>query len=417
MLNAIAHDKRLSEEVTRLRAALGEQYDTDYASLAVPFDTVMVNRVQELVAVKQQLHSRVLIIVGIGGSNLGTKAIYQALYGRFHNASNPTLKVYFLDTVDSDRIAEILRIVQSELEAGHAVIVNVITKSGTTTETIINFHTILALLKKFHPTRYCEYVVVTTDCHSPLWHSAQREGFAFLEIPKKVGGRYSVFSAVGLFPLALCGISLERLHEGARAAIEEGTRQTLEENPALLSALLLYSHYTNNVTVKDLFLFSLDLEAVGKWYRQLLGESIGKEFNRSGKQVMVGITPTVSLGSIDLHSVAQLYLAGPRDKFTMFVTVEKNKHSVTIPDDHSCAGKTFEDVMDALVKGTQRAYFKNKRPFCTVTLPEKNEYCLGQFLQFKMLEMMYLGYLLDVNPFDQPNVELYKKETHTILGC
>ncbi len=422
-LDAVVKDKNITQVISRMREALTQNYVTDYASLAVPFDKKMMHDAVRMAQEKQALIPRILIVVGIGGSNLGTQAVHQALFGRFYN-DNSSLKIYFLDTVDSDYVAEILRTVRLALEAQQAVLVNVITKSGTTTETLINFYTILDLLKQFHPTTHQKYVVVTTDSQSPLWHSAHAQGFSVLEIPKKVGGRYSVFTAVGLFPLALCGVTIEQLLEGAQEAVRKGLSDNLEENDSLVSALLLYLHYQNALTTHDMFLFSLDLEGVGKWYRQLLGESIGKEFNNHGQRVMIGITPTVSVGSIDLHSVAQLYLAGPRDKFTTFVTVQTNKQSITISEGDGgieqkrlCAGKTFEQVMDALVKGTQVAYLESKRPFCIFMLSEKNEYCVGQFLQSKIIEMMYLGYLFEINPFDQPNVELYKREAHRILGC
>ena len=169
--------------------------------------------------------------------------------------------------------------------------------------------------------------------------------------------------------------------------------------------------------IHDTFLFSLDLESLGKWYRQLMGESIGKEYDQQGNRVFIGITPTVSLGTIDLHSVAQLYLGGPKDKYTTFVTIENESEIITIPGTAVLMpGKNIKAVMDAFVEGTQRAYFNNGRPFSTITLPYKNAYYLGQYMQFKMVEMMYLGYLLQVNPFDQPNVELYKHEVAILLN-
>ncbi len=192
----------------------------------------------------------------------------------------------------------------------------------------------------------------------------------------------------------------------------------VQNNPAMMSALIQYYHYKRGVSINDLFLFSVDLEAMGKWYRQLMAESIGKEFDRQGKQVLMGITPTISLGSIDLHSVAQLYLGGPRDKCTTFVTVEKNTHTIVVPQDGAgLGGKTFSEIMHALSEGTKEAYLKNNRPFCSVVVPEKSEYSIGQFLQFKMIEVMYLGFLCNVDPFDQPNVEMYKREAQRILNA
>ena len=422
-LDQTIKDKDVSHIINVMREAFSQEYATDYASLAIPFDKKMMCNVLQMVQEKKKLCPKVLIVIGIGGSNLGMQAVHEAVLGRFYNTGASALKVYFLDTIDSDQAAQVLTVIRSELEAQRPVVVNVITKSGSTTETLINFSAVLGLLKQFNPTGYQEQVVVTTDAQSPLWHMALSEGFSLLEIPKKVGGRYSVFTAVGLFPLALCGVDVEQLVEGAQLAVRKGLSDSLEENDSLVAALLLYLHYRNGIAIHDTFLFSLDFEGVGKWYRQLLAESIGKEFNTKGQQVMVGITPTVSVGSIDLHSVAQLYLAGPRDKFTTFVTVQKNKNSLVISNEglsikglSECTGKTFEHVMDALLKGTQAAYLESKRPFSTIKISEKSEYCLGQLLQSKMIEVMYLGYLLEINPFDQPNVELYKKEAQKILG-
>ena len=408
----------IERERARLQevVASGARYESPYASLHLPFDYAGMQRVQEVVERKKALAPTLLIVVGIGGSSLGAKAVLQAVQGRIPSYAKYSSRVYFAETVDSDRMHTIFSILEHELSAGHNIIINVVTKSGTTTETIANFHVMLAALKKQRPATYRELVVVTTDKDSPLWHYGKQEGFALLEIPKLVGGRYSVFSPVGLFLCGMVGIDVAKLCAGAAHMIEQCINQDIEENPALMSALIHYSYYRQGVTISDLFLFSVDLEAVGHWYRQLLAESIGKEFDRDGNRVLVGITPTISLGSIDLHSVAQLYLGGPRDKFTTFVTVERSAHTVTVPQESPLfGGKTFVTIMHALSEGTQSAYLKNERPFCSVILPEKNEWYIGQFLQFKMIETMYLGFLLHVDPFDQPNVELYKQEAHRLL--
>jgi glucose-6-phosphate isomerase len=160
---------------------------------------------------------------------------------------------------------------------------------------------------------------------------------------------------------------------------------------------------------------------VGKWYRQLMGESIGKDHKRSGKKKLTGITPTVAVGSTDLHSMVQLYLGGPHDKFTTFVTVP-TKNSIKLPHwkqydplVKDIQGKNMGTLMGAILKGVKTAYANQQRPFCEIKLPAKDEYSIGALLQFKMIEMMYLGALLNVNPFDQENVEAYKKETRRIL--
>lgn len=425
----VSHDElqqageKLRPEIEQIKAATVQGYETDYASVNLPSDEQLRKTVLAVVEEKKALKPTTLVVIGIGGSNLGTVAVHEALYGRFYNEHKPDIKVYFADTVDSDYMLDILLLAEQELEKGRNVILNVISKSGTTTETIANFEIFLHVLRKARPADYHQYVVVTTDEGSKLWNFAQKYNFLRLAVPKKVGGRYSVFSAVGLFPLALLGVDIWALHSGAQSMIPALTNEDILNNPAALSAAILYTHYTKGITIHDTFLFSVDLEAVGKWYRQLMGESIGKEYNRAGEQVFVGITPTVSIGSIDLHSLAQLYLGGPYDKMTSFIRVQQSKSNVALPvlDEFDqlvghIQGKPLHAIMDAIFQGTQAAYKKNKRPFVTIELPEKSASCVGQLLQFKLMEMIYLGALLEVNPFDQPHVELYKQETRKILA-
>ncbi len=171
-----------------------------------------------------------------------------------------------------------------------------------------------------------------------------------------------------------------------------------------------------------MFLFAPCLESLGKWYRQLLAESIGKEFDRDGKVVHCGIMPTVSIGSTDLHSMGQLYLAGPNDKMTTFVSVQNHTRSVSIPKKgvfnglvEGIYGKTSTEIMNAILKGIKRTYQKKKIPFCEIVLDDISPKSLGEFMQFKMMEVMFLGELFNVNVFDQPNVESYKIETKRIL--
>jgi glucose-6-phosphate isomerase len=153
-----------------------------------------------------------------------------------------------------------------------------------------------------------------------------------------------------------------------------------------------------------------------------MAESLGKEFNEKGETVNVGLTPVISIGSTDLHSMAQLYLGGPYDKFTTFLSVENSNSHVNVPIlkgysklVQEVQGKSLESIMNAILEGTKAAFRKGRRPFMEVKLPCKSEYPIGQFLQFKMIETIYLAYLLDVNPFDQPNVESYKDETRKIM--
>jgi len=403
-------------------SATSKGYDDDRASINLPDDKDMRSKVKQVIRDKSQLEPEYLIVVGIGGSNLGTVAVQEAVLGKFYNQLDPTTKVLYADTIDSDLINAIIKMVKPTLERDGNIILNVVSKLGTTTETVANFEVILDSLRRYKK-EYGKYVVVTSDEDSKLWNLALKEGFSVLEIPKKVGGRYSVFSPVGLFPLGLLGINIEHLLDGARSMRNTCIDIDIQSNPAAIGAAVQYQHYKSGKNITDLFLFSNDLESVGKWHRQLMAESLGKEFNKTGERVNIGITPTVSIGSTDLHSMAQLYLGGPHDKFTTFVRVENSTSHINVPrlEGYSelvseIQEKSLKDIMDAILEGTKSAFRKDGRPFVEITLPDRSENSIGQFLQFKMIETIYLAYLLDVNPFDQPNVESYKSETRKILA-
>jgi glucose-6-phosphate isomerase len=410
----------LAPVAEQMRSALLQGYATDYASLSVPDDASMLATVQELIADKKRLNPTVLVIIGIGGSNLGTRAFHEALYGTLHN-ERPGLKVYYLDTVDTDSTHDKLERIEHELRNNGSVLVNVVSKSGTTLESAAQFSVILELLKRYTPA-YQEHVVVTTDRDSALWRLAHEQGFACLEIPRKVGGRYSVFSPVGLFPLGLIGVDIEACIQGARAAREHALQVHLPDNPASIMAALLAIQYAAGLTIHDTFLFSPDLESFGKWYRQLVAESLGKATTTQGQVVNIGLTPTVSIGSTDLHSMVQLYLAGPHNRFTTFIAVENARRQLQIPDTTArtlapaMAAQSFATLMHAILQGTQKAYERAQRPFVSWVIPEKNAWYIGQLMQYKMMEVMYLGSLWNINPFDQPHVELYKQETQRLLA-
>jgi len=414
-------EKKLQKEIEQMNIASDRLYEDERASINLLEDKENLLKVKSLIKRKIELNPKFLIIVGIGGSNLGTIAVQEAILGKLHNQKNPDLKVLYADTVDPDLIYDIISIIEPELENGENVILNCVSKSGGTTETIANFEVLIDVLKKYKQD-FEKYVVVTTDKDSKLWNFACDKGFDVLEIPQKVGGRFSVFSSVGLFPLGLLGIDINEMIKGARQMKEKCLRKNIKDNPAAMSASLIFQHKLNGKNIHDLFLFSSDLESLGKWYRQLMGESLGKEFDIRKNRIFEGITPSYSIGSNDLHSMAQLYLGGPYDKFITFVRIRRNKNIISIPNYSEYSelvkviqGKQLFEIMDAILSGVQQAFRKAERPFVEVVLYDKSPFSIGQFLQFKEMEMMYLGYLLDVNPFNQPNVELYKAETRKIL--
>lgn len=414
-------EKKLQEEISNMQKASKLKYEDERCSINLPDDTESIKLVKDLVKQKKELNPYYLVVVGIGGSNLGTKTVHQLVSGKLFNQLRPTMKVIYADTVDSDLMDQVTSILERALERGDNILINVVSKSGTTTETIANFEILISLLKKYRKD-YEKYVVVTTDKDSKLWKFGKEKGFSIVEVPRNVGGRYSVFSSVGLFPLGMLDIDIDELVKGASYSKKECLNNKIYENPAALSAAILYYHYKKGKNIHDTFLFGNDLESIGNWYRQLMAESIGKDHDKSGEKVNIGITPTVSIGSTDLHSMAQLYLGGPFDKVTTFVTVTENRDNVKLPDSRdfeylvpNLQKRSLKQIMDAIYDGAKIAYTKAKRPYMEIVLPDKSEFTAGQLLQFKMMEMMYLAYLLNVNPFDQPNVESYKDETKKIL--
>lgn len=412
----------LTPLITIMQQAKDAAYETDFALLHAPSDVAMQTQIKRVIAIKKAMMPKMVIVIGIGGSNLGTMAIVQALFGCFYNEMMRDMRIFFADTIDADYVQDIVAIAEKILQRGETVLLNIVTKSGTTTETIAHFYIFLELLRSFYPHDYHKYMVVTTDAGSPLYNCAYQHNITVLEIPKKIGGRYSVFTAVGLFPLGLLGVDTDALLKGARRMIDH-CLQPVASNNAIRSAVIRKYLYTQNIIINDLFVFSADLECVGKWYRQLMGESIGKEYDMDGKKVEVGITPTVSLGTTDLHSVGQLYLGGPRDKLTVFIDVAKARSHCYVPKPAMCNdlvahinGKSVAALNHAILEGVCAAYRSSQRPYMSITLPEKSAYYVGQLLQYMMIEMIYLGTLLAINPFDQPNVEMYKQETRKILS-
>jgi len=417
------HSARVKQEIDVINKEIEQGYSSHYAPLSVVFDQQLQNNVKALVEKKMELSPDIFVVIGIGGSNLGTMAVHNALHGALYNQLTKGCKVYFADNVDPDYIHSLLELTRDGLKNGKKVLLNVVTKSGTTTETIANFELFLDLLKRYHPDDFQKYVVITTDKGSRLMDFADSEGLDSLEVPKKVGGRFSVFSPVGLFPLSILGIDIDRLIKGAHDSLKKCLQKDIFVNPAALSATIKYIYYTKNIHINDTFIFSEDLYSLGKWYRQLVGESLGKEYNIHNEKVEVGITPTVSLGTVDLHSVAQLYLGGPRDKFTTFMTLEKMNMYVQLPRIpkfenmvENIQGKSLNVMYDAIFQGVQIAYKNDKRPYVHIKLQEKNPESIGQYMQYAMMEIIYLGSLLEINAFNQPHVEKYKKETRKILA-
>lgn len=361
-----------------------------------------------------------LIVVGIGGSNLGAWAVSQAVFGPYHNLLNPDRQIVFADTADAPSVSAILSLAAACRARGGSIVLNAVSKSGATLETQALFAILRGALAGLPPS----HIVVTSDEGSAFGRQAARAGWSTLPIPKMVGGRYSVFSPAGLFPLMLMGIDAQELLAGASSMRQRCLAADASKNPAMRMAAGLHYHRGMGRTIHDHFLFSNSLGATGQWYRQLMAESLGKEFDAGGKRRLhAGITPTVSIGSTDLHSMAQLYLAGPADKTFKFVHVDSFSPDPRVPQDerlealvpHAGARRCGE-LMDAILAGAQASFRSRRIPFADVLLPSLSPHALGQLMQMEMLEIMLLAKLMNVNAFDQPAVEEYKKETRKRLA-
>lgn len=412
----------LSKYIGELRSIAGQdsgEYLSHEHLIRLPRDSKIFTDVQIAVDKYKTDDLKYIVVIGIGGSNLGAKAVYESIRGQLDLASTKYPKILFADTVSAPLLSDILSIV-STLTSSNELIINLISKSGGTTESIANFELLYsALLNKFSDIR--TRVVVTTDFESSLWNESKRLGFGTLVIPKEVGGRYSVFSAVGIFPLLLANIDVITLLVGASEMLSRCVSEDVKENLALRSALIMHDAHCDGAVMHNIFFFNPEMESLGKWERQLVAESLGKEKDVAGNIVHAGITPIVSIGSTDLHSMAQLYFGGPKDKFTTLVYASM-KSTLQIPHEEifhglvlGLPGKTPHDVMHAIIGGVRAAYEKNSLPFMEVQFEKLSEYSIGAYMMWRMISVMYLAKLLQVNAFDQPNVEDYKEGTRKLL--
>lgn len=403
--------------------ARADDYNEPESSMNLPLDDgfkeFLVKKIQE----KKNKELKHVIVVGIGGSNLGTMALYRALRGRlgaFLTSNAP--KIIFVDTVSSPLVQQVVDFLKNQVQNPEEILVNVISKSGETTETIADFEVLYEVLKSRFGDKINDRIVFTTAKGTKLWSEAESRKIEVLEIPGQISGRYSVLSNVGLFPLGLADFNVQGFWEGAGEMTKRCLNEDVYQNPAVISAIATYFNYTKGYNIYNSFYFNPELKSLGKWYSQLMAESIAKELNLTGQKISVGITPIVSIGSTDLHSMATLFLCEPKNKFTQFVYASQKENSPVVPKElfipglvPDIAGKSIADIMNAIFYGVKIAYIKNSLPYTELVMHEVSESSLGQYLQLKMCETMYLARLVGVNAFDQPKVEEYKRETREIL--
>ncbi|MFN3187969.1 MAG: hypothetical protein ACK42D_00265 [Candidatus Paceibacteria bacterium] len=406
----------LPHVMTVRKVVASNDYTVAEASVNLTGDSEILQSVERVMSEVDITKLKYVFLVGIGGSYLGAKAVYDALFVMRDITAHTNTRLVCIDTNNPTLLKTCEEIIGS-LSSPEEYFVVIASKSGATTETIVNAEIVLEMFDTHWPKR-ADRVCVIGDTGSTLVNLGREVGMYTLTLPPKVGGRYSVFSAVGLLPLALCRIDIESLLHGAEMMLDSGTHVDSSLNPASASALVRAYEYHEGKSIHDWFTFSGELSSLGGWWRQLIGESLGKTVGDTA----FGITPTVSVGSNDLHSVGQLYLGGPKDKYFTFVTVKNTSRDFKVPTNRVfpslvevAKGRSVAEIMEAIVHGTKEACRERKLPFMSIMLEDISPYEIGAFMQFAMLETIYLGRLLGVNPFDQPDVEVYKRITKEIL--
>lgn len=365
-----------------------------------------------------------VLVLGIGGSALGGLAVTEALLKPYWNLLSPEKRnnlprLFFVDNIDADTISGLLDTLDLK-----RTLVNVITKSGSTAETMSAFMIIKNRLEQELGEGYKANVVATTDAKSGILRQiSNEEGYKTFVVPDDVGGRFSVFSAVGLLPFALVGLDLDEIVKGVQDMAQELANPNIYENKAAQNALIHYLMETKkgkNLSV--MMPYSSRLKYVSDWYVQLWAESLGKEKNNKGKVVNAGPTPVKALGATDQHSQIQLYNEGPNDKVINFIRVKEFDTTLEIPHVFEntgigyLGGKTINQLMDAEADATRVALADYKRPTVTITLPCVNAYNVAQLLYLFEVQTAIAGELYNINTFNQPGVEQAKNYTYALMG-
>ena len=368
-------------------------------------------------AKKIQSDSEVLIVIGIGGSYLGAKAALDFLNHSFYNLQDSkdrkAPQIFFAgNSISSSYLHDLIDII-----GDRDFSVNIISKSGTTTEPAIAFRVFKELLvKKYGAEEAKKRIYATTDkAQGALKNEANAEGYESFIIPDDVGGRFSVLTPVGLLPIAASGADIDSLMKGAADASEAYSNPKLEENEAYQYAAVRNALYRKGKVTELLINYEPSLQYFSEWWKQLFGESEGKD--------QKGIYPSSANFSTDLHSLGQYIQEGRRNIFETVIKVDKARHDIKIPVTEAdldglgyLQGKEIDFVNTKAFQGTLLAHTDGDVPNLLVTIPETDAYTLGYLMYFFEIAVGISGYLNGVNPFDQPGVEAYKKNMFALLG-
>lgn len=354
-----------------------------------------------------------ILVLGIGGSALGGIAVTEALLKPFWNLLTPEQRnnyprIFFLDNIDPDTINGLLQVLDLK-----KTLVNVITKSGSTAETMSQFMIVKNILEKELGADYRNNIVATTDKKTGILRQiSEQEGYKTFVVPDDVGGRFSVFSAVGLLPFAMLGLDIDAMVNGIKDMDLALKNTNINENIAAQNALIHYLMDTQkgkNLSV--MMPYSSRLKYVSDWYVQLWAESLGKNKDNNGNDVHVGPTPIKALGATDQHSQIQLYNEGPNDKVINFIRVKEFDTTLEIPSIFEytgigyLGGKTINQLINAEADSTRVALSDYSRPTITITLDKVDAYNVAQLLYMLEVQTAIAGELYNINTFNQPGVE------------
>jgi glucose-6-phosphate isomerase len=364
------------------------------------------------------------VVLGIGGSALGPMAVQQAVNHPYYNElprdKRNYPKFYVADNVDPERLVYLFQNIDPA-----KCLFNVISKSGSTSETMSQFMIIKQLLEeKIGKEAAKSHIVCTTDKEKGnLITIAKQEGYKTFFIPSAVGGRFSELTPVGLLPAAFCGVNIAELLRGAAKMDETCNNGDIYANPAYMYAILHYIAFTKGKNMSVMMPYADSLKYIADWYAQLWAESLGKKYDNYGNVVNTGSTPVKSLGVTDQHSQVQLYAEGPFDKIIVFMGVDHYRETITIPQLYGdmpslgfLGGVTHNKLIQTEQMATEYALLKQGKPNMTITLPEVNENTIGQILYFFEVATAFAGELLDIDAFNQPGVEEGKNAAYAMFG-
>lgn len=382
-----------------------------WVNLPEDYDKEEFSRIQKA-AKHIQSNSDVLVVIGIGGSYLGARAAIEMLTSSFRNSTEYPEIVFVGNHLSSSYTQELVNYLSDKDFS-----VNVISKSGTTTEPAVAFRLFKQLVEeKYGKDEAKKRIFATTDkAKGALKQLADNESYETFVVPDDVGGRYSVLTAVGLLPIATAGIDIEAIMNGANKARKELSSENLEENIAYQYATIRNVLYSKGYTTEMLINYEPSMQYFNEWWKQLYGESEGKDFK--------GIYPSSANYTTDLHSLGQYVQEGRRFLFETVVKVNQPKHDITIEKDDDdldglnyLAGKTIDEVNTKAFEGTLLAHTDGGVPNIVVNIPCLDEETFGYVVYFFELACSMSGYQLGVNPFNQPGVEAYKQNMFALLG-